>query len=247
MTATATETVPAGLNTLSGGIRYYNAAGPVPAVTVRLHGAVELSAQTDAAGQFAIPNLPSGTLSLQPEKQGDFDGGINAFDLVYAIEAAAGVRKLTAAQQLACDVSGNGKVTAVDVALILDHILRGTRFPVALQCGSDWVFVPSPATAPNQQVIQPRIASGSCQPGAVTFDPLVASASNQDFTAILFGDCTGNWQPAGAATGGGASAPNRRTSLARSVLRRLYAPRSSPPHLLLNAPSAFPDIEATPR
>jgi hypothetical protein len=36
-------------------------------------------------------------------------------------------------------------------------------------------------------------AAGPCQPGAISCSPLVGNPSGQNFTAILFGDCTGNW------------------------------------------------------
>jgi hypothetical protein len=32
--------------------------------------------------------------------------------------------------------------------------------------------------------------------GRIAFDPLVGFAADQDFIAVLFGDCTGNWMPA---------------------------------------------------
>jgi hypothetical protein len=37
--------------------------------------------------------------------------------------------------------------------------------------------------------------SGLCQPGGIDYQPLTPPAFDQDFTAILFGDCTGNWHP----------------------------------------------------
>ncbi|MDX1390564.1 MAG: hypothetical protein R3344_15350, partial [Acidobacteriota bacterium] len=33
-----------------------------------------------------------------------------------------------------------------------------------------------------------------CQPGGIALDPLVEVAHDQDFMAVLFGDCTGNWK-----------------------------------------------------
>jgi hypothetical protein len=39
---------------------------------------------------------------------------------------------------------------------------------------------------------------GACQAGAIAVAPLGSDAQRQDFRAILFGDCTGNWRPAAA-------------------------------------------------
>jgi len=67
--------------------------------------------------------------------------------------------------------------------------------PVSQSCGSDWAFVPLPAAASNQTLVEPQLAGGSCQRGAIEFEPLTSDASGQDFSAIVFGDCTGNWEP----------------------------------------------------
>jgi hypothetical protein len=72
---------------------------------------------------------------------------------------------------------------------------RLARFPVAQACNSDWAFVPVPASVANQRLIQPRMRAGSCQHGGIALEPLAGSAAGQDFLGILFGDCTGNWQP----------------------------------------------------
>ena len=111
----------------------------------------------------------------------------------------AGLRTLDAEQRLACDVTGNGTLSALDATLILQQkVGLISRFPVAQACASDWLFVPMPAAASNQHLIQPQnmAAVNSCQPGAIEFTPLAGQVSNQDFAAVLVGDCTGNWQPA---------------------------------------------------
>ena len=39
-------------------------------------------------------------------------------------------------------------------------------------------------------------AVNTCQPGAIELAPLAGQVTNQDFAAVLVGDCTGNWQRA---------------------------------------------------
>ena len=121
---------------------------------------------------------------------------ISALDAVYALQAAVGLRQLDFEQRLACDTSGNGTVSALDVVYLLQYVVGLIpRFPVAQTCGSDWAFLPVPAETANQYLIQPQMAPATCQHGAIVLEPLVTNATRQDFSAVLFGDCTGNWQP----------------------------------------------------
>jgi hypothetical protein len=39
------------------------------------------------------------------------------------------------------------------------------------------------------------LATGFCQQGGIALEPMSGASVQQDFTSILFGDCTGNWQP----------------------------------------------------
>jgi hypothetical protein len=103
-------------------------------------------------------------------------------------------------QFIACDVTGNGEVSSLDVARIQQFRLgQLSTLPVTELCGGDWGFFPDPIPAANQTV-RPLELTGvvpfiSCQPGAIDYSPLVSSVANQNFIAILFGDCTGNWAP----------------------------------------------------
>jgi hypothetical protein len=99
--------------------------------------------------------------------------------------------------------NGSGTVWAVlnpsYTRLAMQQLVPETsQFPAAQQCGSDWAFVPVPAPAPNQVIQPPQINAGSCQPGVIAFQPLDDPAADQNFSAVLFGDCSGNWQPAGS-------------------------------------------------
>jgi len=180
---------------VTGHIRYYSNAMPVDAATVRLEGPTPAAAQTDGSGQFMFTGIGSGTWQIEPQKMGDAGSAVSSFDAQYALQAAVGLRALSPEQQLACDVSGNGSVSSFDAQLILQYavgLIGG--FPVAQMCASDWAFMPDPASA-NEQVAQPQVAPGSCQSGAITFQSPMTSMHNQDFAGVLFGDCTGNWQP----------------------------------------------------
>jgi hypothetical protein len=117
---------------------------------------------------------------------------------------------LSPEQQMACDATGNGAISALDASRILQlKVGLITTLPVAdaTHCNSDWAFNPTPVAAPNQMVTPYLTTSTGCQRGRISYQPLVAPASGQDFVAILYGDCTGNWQPAPTPTPTGAALP----------------------------------------
>jgi hypothetical protein len=196
---TPTPTVDVVPLVVSGHVQYYSNRLPVSAATVELQGSSAAAVPTDAGGQFAFRDLAPGDWQVQPAKAGDFGAAVDVMDAACILEAAEGLRTLSGPAAIACDVSGDSQVTSVDAVLLLQYVVEVTpRFPVAEQCGSDWAFVPVPATVPGQLVQPPQISGGACQPGTITFQPLRESVADQDFFAVLFGDCLGRWQPAGA-------------------------------------------------
>jgi hypothetical protein len=182
---------------VSGAVRYYAAAGGVPGVGVVLNGGAANGA-TDAAGGYSISGLTAGDWHLHPAKLGGVGGAVTTTDARWALETAVGRRALDELQQLAADVTGDGRVSALDAARIL-QLANGTRshLPIAASCGSDWTFVPAPASAPNQQVGMPT-GGPPCAAGSIAFSPLSSTASGQDFVAVPYGDVTGNWRAGGA-------------------------------------------------
>jgi hypothetical protein len=141
-------------------------------------------------------------------------------DAVAILQSVAGTLTLNAQQHMACDVNGGGTVDIQDAVLIEQYTVGAfTRFPVADTCGSDWIFVPVPSAAANQSVTQPLISAGTCQPGSITFDPISANAANQDFDAILIGDCNLSWPSEGSPTPA-AGGWERRVALFACKLQR---------------------------
>jgi hypothetical protein len=208
-TATFTKTaIPTSTPTINvsvaGKVLYHGSNWPVSATTVLLApagtggggAAATMQTQTDVSGQFTLNGINSGDWQVAPQKAGDVGQAISSVDAVGALQAAVGDRVLDAEQQLACDVNGDLRVNAVDAFLILEFkVGLISKFPVALNCASDWAFTPVPDTVSNQQLTTPAPAPGSCVGGAIGYLPLASNASNQNFSAVLFGDCTGNWQP----------------------------------------------------
>ena len=183
---------------VGGRIRHWRTRAPVAGATVALMSAQSsVIAPTNDLGQYSFSDMTAGTLELEPQKTGDLQGSVSAYDAAIVLQAVAGWRQLDPMQQLACDVTGNGQVSALDAARIMQVAVGAlAHFPVADTCGSDWAFVPAPATLPNQRVVEPRLGTTSCQPGIIMFDPLLGDAAQQDFTGVPFGDCSGNWSAA---------------------------------------------------
>jgi hypothetical protein len=176
-------------------VRYYRDSRPVPGAQIEVVGAPG-GVTTDELGQFSLTGFGAGPLTLQPEKTGDEGASISALDASFILQIRVGLREADALQEIACDVSGNGSISALDASLLLQYrVGLIDRLPVANACGSDWAFLPDPVGAPNQTLADPQIETGMCEPGAITYAPPLTSLPGQDFIAILFGDCTGNWQP----------------------------------------------------
>jgi hypothetical protein len=181
---------------VAGRVVYYKDDRAVAHVQVNVSGASSTETETTMSGNYAVNGVSQGTWSVVPEKMGEFNDGISSLDAAYALQAATRIRSLTQNQQLACDVTGNGSVSALDAARILQLVVGLLpRFAVSETCDSDWLFRPSPEQVANQQLLDPVINTDTCSLGRISLTPLITAVADQDFTAILFGDCTGNWQP----------------------------------------------------
>jgi len=181
-------------------------------------GAASTLGQTNFNGQYTLSGLPADNCQITPRKSGDVNGAITALDAAYVQQALVGLQPLSNAQRVACDASGDGTVSAFDAALILQYLVGVIpSLPVTQKCGGDWAFIPAPSPLlPNERPIQPAMGS-SCQPGSIAYSPLTTDASGQDFIAVLLGDCTGNWRPAGGASALAFSVSQTDVHLGRSL------------------------------
>jgi hypothetical protein len=179
---------------ISGEILYYVGARPVADVMVNLLGPAPTSVLTDSSGAYIASPLAPGDWQVIPDKDGDFNFAVTGVDAVRVLERVAGLESFTPEQRLACDVTGNGTVSALDATRILQFSADLlTRFEVANACQSDWLFLPMPGPGGSAQ--PPVIGGGMCTPGRIDVPGLTGPTQAQNYTAILFGDCTGNWMP----------------------------------------------------
>jgi hypothetical protein len=166
-----------GFFSLGGSIKYYKDNRPVLGTALELVGVGAQSAASDAGGAYSFATVQTGAYTLTPAKA-DQVSDITAYDASLILQTVAGSRTLTTNQRLAADVNRDGAVTAMDASYVLEKavdLLPG-HFPGA---GRSWLFSPAERTYPL----------------------LNGNLAGQDFTAILLGDVSGNWD--GVAGGGG--------------------------------------------
>lgn len=204
-TATASSTLtwtptstPRPRHGVRGRIQYYAGDQAVPGVTVTLAGDGVSATETSMAGDYAFDGVPEGSWEVNAEKDSDFGHAVSPLDAAYVLQHIAQLRQLDSTQRLACDVTGDGQLSALDAARILQFTVgQMVRLPVADTCSGDWLFVPDPTLAPL--AIDPAIGAGTCSSGKIMIDNLLEETDQQNFRAVLFGDCTGNWQTSMAA------------------------------------------------
>jgi hypothetical protein len=199
-TRTPTRTSTPSNNSVAGRVRYYSADRSVGNATVQASGPAINQTNTTAAGNYSFASLVSGNWHIEPRKTTDFDSAISSLDAAWIFQSQVGLRTLTSQQRLAADVTGNGTVSSLDGARIVQYrvgSLSPPRFVVSSTCQSDWAFIPMASAAQNQTIITPLMSTGSCRKGAIELKPIVGQVTGQDFHGVVFGDVTGNWMPPG--------------------------------------------------
>lgn len=217
-TPTPTFTPTPKVARVAGSVRYYASNQPVPNTTLRLSGSGSSSTSSSTSGAYQLTHLAPVTIAVDARKLGDVGTppAISSLDASHVLQAIAGLRTFSTHQRLACDVTGNGTLSTLDASRILQRQVGVlSRFAVAEQCDSDWLFDPVTTSASDPRRIAPMIGTGTCQNGALVYEPLRNDKVAQDFAAILFGDCTGNWAPSS-----GASLQAQRPAVRLRVPRR---------------------------
>ncbi|MDM7922269.1 MAG: cohesin domain-containing protein, partial [Pyrinomonadaceae bacterium] len=123
---------------------------------------------------YSISGLGTGAYTVTPSKSAQPIGtvnGISPSDSALIAQYGAGFILLNANQLLAADVTNNGTVSPLDAAYIAQWSV-GIANPGIT---GTWKFVPASRNYANVETAQ----------------------TNQDYSAILMGDVTGNWNPAG--------------------------------------------------
>ena len=159
-TNTATCTPTPVLANVTGAIRYYASSRAVPNASVSATGSTTLATTTLSTGAYTLANLLPGTITVEPRKVGDFGSPVatGALDAAWVLQVIAGMRTFDARQRLACDVTGNGSLSALDAANILQRqVGLLTRFSAATRCDSDWLFDPVATPGTGRRLITPLL------------------------------------------------------------------------------------------
>jgi photosystem II stability/assembly factor-like uncharacterized protein len=176
VTQTASATAPP---SITGTVTYGNAVGsPNPRfisnVLLSASGSPSMSIMTDfPGGTYSLSGFGAGAYTITPSKTGGVNG-ISSFDAARIAQHASGANPLTGNQLLVADVSGNGTVSSFDAGQIARYAVSGS----GLGSGStgNWIFSPATRSYPS----------------------VTSSITDQNYSALLMGEVSGNWTNSGA-------------------------------------------------
>ena len=144
---------------------------------------------TDLNGDYELLDLPTDNYVVKPIKENNLgiSSAISAFDAAWILQYIVGLRTFESCQMISADVSGDGRVSVVDVVMILLwNVGIITHFPVMQDSTYYWTFVPDDfaLTKSNWMIA----------PDSIAYTPLNSNEID-DYKAILYGDVSGNWHP----------------------------------------------------
>jgi len=158
--------------TISGKVTYVNGPG-TPAVqytTIAAAGLVPVSSVTDVNGDYSLSGLGAGAYTVTPSKTNQVHE-ISNLDASTVAQHVVGFITLSATKQIAADVTGNGTITSLDAAYIAQFVAN----------------LPNPGVTGTWKFI----------PASRSYASVLVNSANQDYSAILMGEVTGNWNNAG--------------------------------------------------
>jgi hypothetical protein len=192
---------------ITGTVTYGNAIGD-PALRFVLNvllsgaGSPPVFATTDILGTYSLSGFGTGAYTVTASKIGGQNDAVDAFDAALIAQHVGGssMRHLRGNQLIVADVSGNGIVTSFDAAQIAGYVVQ---LPTTGSTGN-WIF----------------------NPGNRTYTAVNTDITGEDYTALLMGEVSGNWNeiapsPARFAIGVG---PER---IASAKLPQLVTPADS--------------------
>lgn len=155
---------------VTGHITFWN-GGVVSDTLLTLTGDRIYTALSDQTGAYTVGGAAADDYLLTPSKAGEANG-ISAYDASLAMQHDAGVITLGGHAATAADVNRSGAITSMDAFHILQKSVDLITLPFP-GAGAVWFFDPASRSYAN----------------------LSSNLSDQNFTAILLGDVSGNWTP----------------------------------------------------
>ena len=167
--ATATSAILS----ISGYTKYYQNNIPIPNATVTTSGAGVITATSDNQGFYQLKNLEvNKNYTATPQKAAFTNWEshlITTYQAALTLRNAVGLESFSSHQVKAADVDKNGSVTAYDAALIAQFAVGLPHLPDSHV--GHWIFIPA----------------------FRSYYGLNANYQDQNYTGILLGDVTGNW------------------------------------------------------
>lgn len=165
---------------ISGTITYGNAID-APAVrfvsNALVHAAgttISMTTGTGANGEYSLSGFDSGAYTITPSKVGGQNNAITSFDAALISQHMVGppLPQLSGNQLSVADVSGNGNISSFDAAQIAHYVVGNT--PTG--SSGNWKFDPT----------------------SNFYAAITSSIADEDYSALLMGEVSGNWLDGGA-------------------------------------------------
>jgi len=153
---------------VSGSVVYRNTATRVSGAVITVSGA---NATTNTDGVYLSRRVSQSTYTLRATKTGDRRGAIQGSDVLMILRATSFVDSLRGDENLAADVTRDGRVTVSDALAVLRFLAGQTT---GIGHVGEWIFQPEFYTL------------------------FVQSDTTRNFNTFLLGDVNGNWAPSGS-------------------------------------------------
>lgn len=185
--------------TITGTVTYANILAPpapryIPNVSINASGSPSVVATTNSSGVYSINGFGAGAYTLTPSKSGGTNLAISGFDAAKIQQYVIGLTALNPTQAAAADVSATGGVSSFDATLIGRYVV-GFGPPAGFSStAGNWVFTPS----------------------SYSHSTIYSNISNENYTALLMGEVSGNWNSPTSLPGGRfatSNGPERSTSV----------------------------------
>ncbi|MBK8466116.1 MAG: carboxypeptidase regulatory-like domain-containing protein [Chloracidobacterium sp.] len=163
--------------TISGTVTYGNILAPpapryVPNVLISGFGSPPVSAVTNNLGAYSIGGFGPGVYSMTPSKSGGVNGAVTGFDAALISQYVVDLTLFSPAQVAVANVSGGGGVSSFDASIIARYSVAAPQSGLA----GNWIF----------------------NPVGITHPPILTNIVNENYSALLMGDVSGNWVNSGA-------------------------------------------------
>lgn len=162
--------------TITGSVTYGNILGPpsprgVPNVMLNASGSPSVSDVTDAFGAYSMSGFGAGAYKVTPSKTGGVNNAISAFDASMIAQHTINTMSFTPQQQFVADVSGSDGITSFDATLVARYVVLLPPPGTFSASTGDWRFAPSSRKYPD----------------------VFANISDENYSALLMGEVSGNW------------------------------------------------------